>query len=100
MKIQIGKNYGVARKSTIIERLQGEKEKYLTAVLYNSSRFSPPPHPNYDTSPLVCGVSAMRKIENFLVQAVFDLHLSKPEVHVIEFFNSDFSFICHLESIL
>jgi len=36
-KFKIGKNYGVARKSTIIERLQGHEED-LTAALYNSSQ--------------------------------------------------------------
>ena len=39
-KFKTGKNHGVARKFTIIERLQGEKEKDITAALYNSSRFS------------------------------------------------------------
>jgi len=40
-KPKTGKNHGVARKSTIIKRLQGDKEEDLTAAFYNSFRFSP-----------------------------------------------------------
>ena len=35
------KNHGVASKSIIINRLQGDKEEDLTTALYNSFRFSP-----------------------------------------------------------
>ena len=34
-KLKEGKNHGVARKSTIIERLQGEEEN-LAGALYNN----------------------------------------------------------------
>ena len=49
---KIRKNQRVAHKSTIIERLHGDKEEDLTTALYNNSRFSPTTH-NYGASPFI-----------------------------------------------
>ena len=38
-KPKTGKNHGVARKSTIVEKLQGDEEEDLIGALYNSFRF-------------------------------------------------------------
>jgi len=37
------------------------------------------------------GLYAERKIKIFLIQVVFDLYLSEPEVHSVESFDSDLS---------
>jgi len=43
------------------------------------------------------GLSFERKIKIFLVQTVFDLHLSDFEVRAVESFNFDLSFVRHYE---
>ena len=75
------KNHGVARKSTIIERLQGNK-KELTPLFTMAQDFHHP-HPNYDASPFIkkirvtsCDISKLPLTRDlsFLYREVFRLY--------------------------